>query len=178
MERLFTLAYPELEREDAERWAAFRAAHSPAARFDVAPHFTLAFGCAEVPRADYEAHVARVAASTPPVSFVCRYAMLGADDEDDRAYVFLVPDEGFAAISRLHDELYTGPLAPHLRLDLPYVPHITIGVLSDRQQAKDLCDQLNAQGVCVAGALRGLTVGAVVDGTVVTRSTHDLGACA
>ena len=174
MERLFTLAYPELEREDAERWAAFRAAHSPAARFDVAPHFTLAFGCAEVPRADYEAHVARVAASTRPVSFVCRYAMLGADDEDDRAYVFLVPDEGFAAVSRLHDELYTGPLAPHLRLDLPYVPHITIGVLSDRQHAKDLCDQLNAIGVCAPGALRSLQVATPREGRLLGVSTHAL----
>lgn len=174
MERLFTLAYPELEREDAERMAAFRAAHSPAARFDVAPHFTLVFGCAEVPRAQYEAHVARVAASTPPISFVCRYAMLGADDEDERAYVFLVPDEGFAAISRLHDALYTGPLAPHLRLDLPYVPHITIGVLSDRRRAKDLCDALNATGVHVLGTLDSLQVATPSEGRLLGVSTHPL----
>jgi hypothetical protein len=45
--------------------------------------------------------------------------MPGADDEDETAYVFSVPDEGFSAVSILHDRLYTGILAPFLRLDIP-----------------------------------------------------------
>src|SRR5262245_22726723 len=59
-------------------------------------------------------------------------------DSDVTADVFLVPDEGNSALSLLHDQLYTGPLVSHLRLDLQYVPHITIGTLSDREKAKRL----------------------------------------
>jgi 2'-5' RNA ligase len=84
--------------------------------------------------------------------------MLGADDADETAYVFLVPDEGFAAISLMHDRLYSGPLEPFLRLDLPYVPHITIGSTRDRQAAKALCDRLNREGVHVQGSVGAFTV--------------------
>ena len=102
--------------------------------------------------------------------------MLGADDEDERAYVFLVPDDGYATISRLHDALYAGPLASHLRLDLPYVPHITIGITDDRRCAKSLCDQLNADGVVIDGSLSELTVGRVHDARFESLSVHRLDA--
>jgi len=173
---LLSIAYPDLDAEHRAFLAAFRRANSPAARLQVEPHFTLAFACSQVPEAEYAAHVAAVAARSKPIPFHCRYAMLGADDEDDRAYVFLVPDEGFAAIARLHDHLYTGSLAPHLRLDLPYVPHITIGITTDRRRAKDLCDELNRSGVSIPGTLRAITVGTPRDGVFVGLSEHGLGA--
>src|SRR5262245_52203029 len=114
---------------------AFRARHDPEFCHLVAPHYTLAFGCEAIAEESYVQHVAEIAAATAPIRFACRYAALGADDVDDMAYVFLVPDEGNAAIARLHDRIYSGPLAPHLRLDLPYVPHITIGRTRDRRLA-------------------------------------------
>lgn len=138
-------------------------------------HCTLVFGCSGVPPDAYTAHVARIASASAPIDFVCRYAMLGADDADDTAYVFLVPDEGYARLSLLHDALYTGPLQPFLRLDLPYVPHLTIGRSRDRHEAKAWCDGLNARGVRIAGALRELTVGAVRDGVFEPSSTHPMG---
>jgi 2'-5' RNA ligase len=101
--------------------------------------------------------------------------MLGNDDENDTAYVFLVPDQGNAEISLLHDRLYTGVLRPHLRLDLPYIPHITIGTLGSRQEAKLICDELNRVGVSVEGALSNLSVGFVEDGRFKNLSTHALG---
>jgi 2'-5' RNA ligase len=164
MRSLFTVAFPEVDERAAAFIHSFRQANSPAAPVEIAPHFTLVFACAAVPEQAYLAQVAQAAASAPATRFVCKYAMLGADDADDRAYVFLVPDEGFAAISLLHDRLYTGPLTPHLRLDLPYTPHITIGVTHDRHQAKALCDGLNRDGLHIEGRLRELTVGTVYEG--------------
>jgi len=171
---LLSIGYPDLGAEHRRFLAAFKRENSPAARFRVEPHFTLAFACSRVPEDEYAAHVAGVAARTRAIRFVCRYAMLGANDEDDRAYVFLVPEEGFAAIALLHDHLHTGPLAPHLRLDLPYIPHITIGATTDRQRAKDLCDGLNRAGVAVPGTLRALTVCTPQDGVFVALSEHEL----
>jgi 2'-5' RNA ligase len=168
------LAFPDIDAPTLATWRSFRAANSPAAKVAVDLHFTLAFACSAVPEADYLAHVSAVAKACAVVPFCLKYAMLGADDEDERAYVFLVPDEGFAGISRLHDRLYTGPLQNHLRLDLPYVPHITVGVTTDRARAKALCDALNAQGVLVHGTIRALTVGAVVAGAFQTRAVLPL----
>ena len=38
---------------------------------------------------DYLNHVGKTAATASPITFHCRYAMLGAGDGDDTAYVFL-----------------------------------------------------------------------------------------
>lgn len=158
MRDLLTVAFPRMDEDDLAFLASFKADHSPAERRLVAPHFTLAFRCAHLAEQTYAAHVAAIAQRTKAIDFICRYAMLGADDESEEGYVFLVPEEGFAAIARLHDDLYTGEMEPHLRLDIPYVPHITIGRLKDRRRAKQLCDEFNARGLAIPGRISDLTV--------------------
>ena len=124
------------------------------------------FACSEIAEPQYLRHVETVAADCAVINFSCRYAMLSADDHDDMAYVFLVPDEGYSQLSRLHDRLYTGVLSSYLRLDIPFIPHITIGTLKDRQEAKKLCDDLNEQPLSLHGSVNALTVGALVEGRI------------
>ena len=176
MPPLYTLAYPGVSAADRAFLERFRGEHDLRYRDVVAPHFTLAFGCDAVVEDEYRSHVAAVARRTPGIRFACRYAMLGGDHADDTAYVFLVPDEGFAALSRLHDALYAGPLAPHLRLDIPYVPHVTIGTLADRRRAKQLCDALNEAGVRIEGRIDAICVGALADGKIRDLATYPLAA--
>ena len=90
------------------------------------------------------------------------------------AYVFLVPDGGYADLSLLHDRLYGGVLAPFLRLDVPFTPHINIGTLSDRTEAKKLCDSLNQEGVSVPGRVGALIVGDLEDGKIVDLASFEL----
>ena len=130
---LFTLAYPVLSATDRAMIRAFRVEHDRTKVHRVEPHFTIAFGTSGVGDNDYLEHVRKIAVASRPITFHCRCAMLGADESG--SYVFLVPDEGSGALSLLHDRLYSGLLAS-LRIDLPYVPHITIGRCSERQKAK------------------------------------------
>ena len=175
MQRLLTISYPEISAESAARIDAFRRNHDAKRREVVEAHFTMIFGCAAIDLNEYTDHVASVAESSRSITFSCKYAMLGADDEDDTAYVFLVPDQGYAQVSLLHDRLYTGPLQAYLRLDLPYIPHITIGTLSSRTEAKALCDELNHQGIRIQGRLKALTVGTIAGGKFNNLSVHALG---
>ncbi len=122
---------------------------------------TLLFGYDGIAEVDYLDHVGGIARDAETIRFHCRYATLGSDRESETAYVYLVPDEGFGAISLLHDRLHGGPTASGLRLDLEFTPHIEIGRLADRKTAKRLCDRLNAEGVSIAGSLDALTVVAV-----------------
>jgi 2'-5' RNA ligase len=46
-------------------------------------------------------------------------------------FVFLMVSRGAASVTALHDKLYTRSLAPHLRRDLPYAPHITLARHAD-----------------------------------------------
>jgi len=162
---LYTLAYPTLSEADTYFIQQFRAEHDT--RHNVVdPHFTMVFGCNAVAEAEYLQHIAAVAQNHFAINFSCRYAMLGADDQNKTAYVYLVPDEGYSQLSLLHDSLYTGVLSSHLRLDIPFVPHITIGTLADRLAAKQLCDVLNERGLCIQGSVSALTVGALENGKV------------
>ena len=161
MRKLYTVAFPRFSAQDAAFVEGFRAEHDARSHALIDAHLTLVFGCAAVPEPAYLAHVQQVAERTAPIAFRCRYAMLGADDEAERAYVFLVPDEGHAALSLLHDRLYTGPLAEHLRLDLPYTPHITIASSIDRRHAKGLCDTLNTAGLDIHATVDALSVGSI-----------------
>jgi 2'-5' RNA ligase len=174
MGTLYTLAYPTLSEADMRFIEHFHRQHDVRYRDVVAPHFTMVFGCSAVAAVEYSKHVAAVARATPRISFSCRYAMVGADDQDETAYVFLVPDEGYSQLSLLHDRLYTGVLAPHLRFDIPFMPHITIGTLGERKTAKQLCDALNEQGIAVHGSVDALTVGALENGKVKNVASFEL----
>ena len=135
----------------------------------------MVFSCSDLNEQDYQSHVKDISRDAAPIAFHCRYAMLGADDEAPLAYVFLVPDEGFSALSLLHDRLYTELLASKLRLDLEFNPHITIATLEDRALAKSLCDRLNGDGLSIAGSVDSLTVAALEANRIEDIATFALG---
>ncbi|MCP1403904.1 2'-5' RNA ligase family protein [Achromobacter insolitus] len=57
-------------------------------------------------------------------------------------------------------------LAPTLRLDIPYVPHITIGSSTNRALMKSLCDELNQGGLEIRGSVDRLTMVALENGVL------------
>jgi GNAT superfamily N-acetyltransferase len=170
---LFTIACLDIPEAQRRFIDDFRRAHDHQAAL-VLPHFTLVFGAADIDEPAYLRHVETIAQAAAPIRFHCRCATLGADERAERAFVYLVPDEGHAAIALLHDRLYGGPLAPSLRLQVPYTPHITIGSCADFRQAKAWCDALNGQGVDVAGMLSALTVGTLRGGSFQVLRQFDL----
>lgn len=52
-------------------------------------------------------------------------------------FLFLNVKQGNDDIISLHDKLYSGLLAPILNRQLTYIPHMTVGRLSDRQTFLD-----------------------------------------
>src|SRR6266576_2757254 len=112
---LYALCYPDVSETDAQFIREFRKQHDVPYRDVVDFHFTMVFGTKDVDEQAFVNHVSDIARSQKPIDFVCRYAMLGNDDSSDNYYSFLVPDEGYSDISKLHDRLYTGILEPFLR---------------------------------------------------------------
>lgn len=176
MRTLYTVSFPEIAAADSAFIEDLRRRYDLPNSDIVAAHFTLVFGVQDATDDEYIGHVRAAAASSAAIPFTCRYAMLGADAVGDAAHVFLVPDEGYSAISLLHDRLHAGPLERLLRLDIPYVPRITIATLRDRKQAKQLCDQLNRAGLSITGTLRFLTVGSMHERKFANRFAVQLGA--
>ena len=165
MRKLYTVAFPTLGEDDARVVGAVRARHDRQASI-LGPHFTLLFGCEALDEARYLEHVRAIAASTTAFPFTC-LDVESDDDDDGRGVVYLVPDLGRGEITALHDRLYTGPMAPHLRRDAHFVAHMTIGHAADAAAAAALCDALQADGVDIAGAIDALVVGCVEHGRFV-----------
>jgi 2'-5' RNA ligase len=139
MPRLYAAAFPKL---DASWISDFRDEHDPLASL-IEPHVTLVFPSDQLSEKIFSQAIQAAVSRSPSFQAIFRSAILMP--EDDRAYIFLVPDEGFSRIVKLHDQLYAGQLAPSLRLDIPFVPHITIGSRLGLKSAKTLVDRLNAE---------------------------------
>ena len=70
----------------------------------------------------------------------------------------MVAAEGYSEIVKLHDRLYTGMLTGELRLDIPFIPHITIGNSKDPQVCATLADRLNAENFAIAGRISSIDI--------------------
>jgi 2'-5' RNA ligase len=109
-----------------ERVEALRARHDPAAG-GIAAHLTLVFPFeTALKRLQLETHVRRVVSRWPPIPVTFRHVRMHANE-----FLFLMASRGAASIAALHDKLYTRSLAPHLRRDIPYEPHVTLARLAD-----------------------------------------------
>jgi hypothetical protein len=115
-----------------------------------APTFTLVFPGAES-AIDVVKHVEATCMVTSRIRFCLRSAIIVPEEKIGGYHVFLVPDEGFAAITRLHDRLHVGPLARCMRLDVPYIPHVTVATTHDADAARRLMASLNAKDLAIAG---------------------------
>ena len=114
---------------------AFRAAHDPLASA-LPAHVTLVFPFESTLSAlQVAAHVKRVVARWPqlPVRLERAEVLLGQ-------WVNLRLTQGRAAVVELHDRLYRGVLAPFLRDDIAYDPHLTLGRTADAADSAALAE--------------------------------------
>jgi hypothetical protein len=137
-------------------------------------HFTLVFPVDMTPSV-LEAELQAVVAATPLIPLAIRRAEVVRDTVDGWTHLFLVPDEGRAEIEALHDRLYAGSLGPHLRPDIPYVPHMTIGVAPDVSSGERLANELRIGPRVVRGTVLSIDLIDVGRPLVRTVRTYTLG---
>ncbi len=148
------VSYPSLDDGDRQWIETFRARHDPQAG-RVATHFTFVFPIDMNPGM-VEGELPAVARSTSPISISIRRSKLVQNAVGGGIGVFLVPDDGREEIEALHDRLYAGVLRPYLRTDIPYIPHLTIGVAQNLADAERLMDELAMGSRVIRGTLTGM----------------------
>jgi 2'-5' RNA ligase len=105
---------------------AFRRAHDPLAGA-LPAHVTLVFPFASALSAMQVAtHVRRIASRWPVLPI-----RLEGVDAYTGEWVHLRMTQGFDAVVELHDRLYRGVLAPFLRREFDYEPHVTLARAAD-----------------------------------------------
>ena len=152
------VSYPAIGKGDLDWIQSIRREHDHLFFSVVAPHFTFVFPTDGVAQAELIEHVTAQASLFHSFEVVFRCAIIGDPHFMGHAHAFLIPDEGFSEIVRLHDTLYTGPLAGELRLDLPFIPHLGIASPPSLEECKSIVDRLNKERFEVRGQINALYV--------------------
>ena len=142
---LIVVNYLSLSDEDLAWVQAIRRAHDRLFFNLIEPHLPLVFPTEAVSEEALIAHVRQHVAEVAPFELVFRCVVLGDPDYRDHAHAFLVPDEGFSDVVRLHDRLYTGLLRSELRLDLPFLPHVGVANTREPEACKAIVDAINEE---------------------------------
>ena len=156
--KLLVLAFLALDPLDNQQIASVRKNRDDPSRASVPLHFTLVFATDAIERSALVDHVQHEARAFPPFDFVANASDVVWDPMGELWLLRLRAKQGGDQIAELHDALYSGLLAPELRADIPYAPHVTVV----GSKAKDECLAAQAElGVGmspIAGAINALDV--------------------
>jgi hypothetical protein len=155
--KLYVVAYPEISAADRERIDNYRKSYDRIYGL-VDIHFTFVFMVDDMAANDLAAEIRKQAAGFSSFSFSIRCATVNKDSFTDNYFTFLVPDEGFSNIIKLHDKLYNDKLFRHRRLDIDYIPHIEIANSPDKMLIKRIADEWNAIDFEITGTISSIEV--------------------
>ena len=147
------VAYPNISGKDLNWIQEYRKNNDPRYFDIVNPHFTIVFAISDIAEEDFLTEIKRQVAGIKQFNFSLRVATINKDDSGECYHEFLVPDEGYSNIVKLHDKLYSGALSKYLRLDLDFIPHIGIGNSNDPLLSKKRVDELNAGILSISGSV-------------------------
>lgn len=120
MARRAIVIFPELNQFDSIQ--EFRQLYDPLAAL-IRPHITLVFPFeSAISPEELSGHVSSVTQQIHPFT-LCLRGVTGHTNE----YLFLNVKRGNDQVIDLHDQLYTGVLAPYFSVKETYFPHLTIG---------------------------------------------------
>jgi 2'-5' RNA ligase len=145
------VAFPRFKAADADWVEEIRRQHDPLCSL-IPAHFTLVFP-ARVSAAVVVAAAKRVIAGATSFAVELTRAAAHRDAGASRSHVFLVPSSGGDQIQQLHAALYDGDLRAHLDAEIPYVPHVTVGVKSSHAECVALAETLNRHGLSLQGII-------------------------
>lgn len=168
------VVYPKLEQSDFDFIQNYREQNDPRYFSVVEPHITLVFAITDIDKDSFVSEVKNKITGIKPFNFVMNVATINQNDDGKYYHEFLVPDTGYSNIVKLHDKLYSGLFAPHLRFDIDFIPHIGIGNSDEAQISKQRIDELNANGVSINGRVESVDVIEFVDGKVTTVEKYEL----
>jgi len=164
---LLVIAYPQLSATDLEQIEDFRRDNDK--MFSVVrPHFTLVFPVTDLSIADFASEIKKQVKGMNAIRFSIHCSATNKDAFNDSFHAFLIPGEGFNQITKLHDKLYSDKLSDHLRPDLDFIPHISIGNSTDKMLCKKMADDWNLKNFTISGFISTLDIVNYENETVTT----------
>ncbi len=151
--KLAIVAYPVFHERDQKWIETLRKRFDPQAS-KIRAHFTLIFPAGAVEDRSVRMSISPLLSGCKRISFTIKEARAVRDPLGRRSHVFLVPEKGGKDLIALHDKLYGGVFLPHLRKDVPFVPHVTVAESGTLQSCARLAEGLNRSRFPLRGVVR------------------------
>src|SRR6266566_145211 len=156
--RHLIVAFPKVSQRNFGWIQTLRKKYDALSFNAITPHFTLFSPSDEFSRKDLVDATTKSIEGFMSFNFMLRSAILMPPTGGDHSYIFLVPDEGLSSFVKLRDQIYAGPLAKSLRLDIPFVPHLTVGSTRNLQDGNQIIHELNRQSFEIPGSIDSLSL--------------------
>lgn len=147
---LAVVAFPALAEEQGRKIAALRSELDPNAT-RIAPHFTLVFPTSAITEGALLKRMQEAAAAAAPFAVALKRVLV--HQEGDESYVYLVPEAGYDALIALHARLNGAEAGKTV-----FTPHLTVGRLKDRKQARSIAMALVTEHFVVNGQVDALCI--------------------
>ncbi len=162
------VAYPKLENTDFNLIQDYRKDHDLRYYSLIKPHVTLVFAIDNIAEKAFIQEVEEKITNFSSFKLTFNVATINLDNSGEFYHEFLVPDIGNSDIIKLHDKLYSGLFKTNLRLDIDYIPHISIGNSDDVETTKARIDKLNNAGVAMTGEIDSIDIIEYKDNNIAT----------
>lgn len=172
---LLVLAYPEISKNDYDWIQDFRKHQDELYYQIVDSHFTLVFPVFDWSIDPFVTEIEKQSQTFEPFGFCIRCATLNKDAFGDYYHTFLVPDEGYSRLVKMHDKLYADKLFSNRRLDIDFIPHIGIGNSKDPLKCNEMANSWNEQEFEIRGRIAVLDIVQYEDNKVQTLQRIALG---
>ncbi len=155
--KLLVIAYPNLSDNDNMQIENYRKANDRMFTM-IRPHFTFVFPVAGISIPEFTTEIQKQLYQVQPISFALRCATVNKDAFSEYYHAFLVPDEGFSKMVKLHYSLYSDRLSVHKLFDIDFIPHIGIGNSKDKLACKKMVDEWNSKSFEICGSISDLDI--------------------
>ncbi len=168
------LAYPKISEESFQFIQDYRRINDPKYFNVVNPHFTIVFSTSNFSEDDFIEEVIKQTHGLHKFDFKIKCATINQDYSKKFYHEFLVPDQGYSDIVKLHDKIYSDKFFDNLRFDIDYVPHVGIGNSENVLVCKKNVDSLNSKNLSIEGFVSVLDIVKYENNTITTLKTVEL----
>jgi len=151
------IAYPELEKADYDWIQNVRRDHDKRNFSVVRPHISLVFGTDKLDIPALADHPRNCLRDTKRFNVAFSSTKIVEDHSNTFFHLFLIPSEGYDEIDQIHSLLYGGALQSELRVDIPFIPHLSIGNGSEAEMVA-LKQEIDRSGLNIQGMVHELSI--------------------
>ena len=162
------LGYPKISEKDQKWINEYRKKYDELYYNVVDTHFTIVFPTFNISKSDFINEVKKQSENIYKIKFKIKCSVIDKNSFNEYWHTFLVPDEGFSEIIRLHDKLYSDKLFETMRIDLHFIPHIGITSLKDSIQTWKIIQEINQSNINIIGKIENLDIVNYEDNKVTT----------